>query len=298
MQERSVFLMNGGPRDDRTRSNYEAQNPHFKSVCQLRDRRHRRQQQRILIDGRREIQRALRGRVRLLELFFDAPAWQGPELQSWLPSLADQGVRLIELPERLLAKLSYGERRDGVVAVAETPVRSLHDLRLSPRPLLAVLQGMEKPGNVGAMIRTADGAGVDAILVVDGMTDLFNPNVIRASLGTVFTGQVCAESSEKVQAWLVEHRTQVCVARLDASLAYDRLDYTGPTAFVLGSEAHGVSADWVQPAYQGVKLPMLGSVDSLNVSATAAVLLYEAQRQRRKLAGDSNGVDVDPPGGV
>ena len=128
-------------------------------MCQLRDRRHRRQQQRILIDGRREIQQAIRGGVRLLELYFDTLAWQRPDLLPWLPSVADQGARLIELPERLLAKLSYGERRDGVVAVAETPLRSLKELRTSPRPLLAVLEGMEKPGNVGAMIRTADGAG-------------------------------------------------------------------------------------------------------------------------------------------
>ena len=126
------------------------------------------------------------------------------------------------------------------------------------------------------------------------MADLFNPNVIRASLGTVFTCQVCAASGEEVQAWLVEQRVQVCVARLDASVCYDRLDYTGPTAFVLGSEADGVSAGWVRPDYQGVTLPMFGSADSLNVSATAAVLFYEAQRQRLLIAGDRDRIDANP----
>jgi TrmH family RNA methyltransferase len=161
------------------------------------------------------------------------------------------------------------------------PQRSLADLRLSSRPLLAVLEGIEKPGNVGAIVRSADAAGIDAVVVADGGTDLFNPNAIRASLGTLFTCPVCVERTQRAQEWLAQLGVQVCVARLDASRGYDDVDYRLPTAFVLGSEAQGVSAHWARSSYAAIKLPMFGVADSLNVAATAAVLFYEARRQRR-----------------
>ena len=264
----------------RTGADYEAQNLRLKHAQKLRDARHRRQQGLILIDGRREIELAVRGHVRLIELYFDQQQVQEPGWVEWLRQLADQRVRVVALPAGLLAKISYGDR-DGVVAVAETPSRKLQDLRLPPQPLLAVLEGIEKPGNVGAIVRSADAAGVDAVIVADGGTDLFNPNAIRASLGTLFTCQVCAERGARVQEWLSELGVQVCVARLDASRYYDQINYRTPTAFVLGSETLGVSPRWQHAGYLGVKLPMLGVADSLNVSATAAVLFYEAQRQRR-----------------
>ena len=259
-----------------------ARNPRLKAAQKLRDRRHRQQQGRILIDGRREVQRALLGHVQLLEVFVAEERLQQPDWASWLQQLGQQPLRLIALPEHLLAKISYGDRREGIVAVAQMPRRSLADLRLPSRPLLAVLEGIEKPGNVGAIVRSADAAGVDAVIVADKGTDLFNPNAIRASLGTLFTCQVCAEPSQHVQQWLAELHAQVCVARLDASLRYDQVDYAGATAFVLGSEAQGVSSRWSPSPYLGIKLPMLGVADSLNVSAAAAVLFYEAQRQRRQ----------------
>lgn len=256
-----------------------AQNPRLKNAQKLRDARHRQQHGLILIDGRREIERAVRGNVRLIELYCDEQQLREPDWIEWLQQLADQRVRVVALPERLLAKVSYGDR-DSVVAVAATPSRTLQDLRLPPQPLLAVLEGIEKPGNVGAIVRSADAAGVDAVIVADGRTDLFNPNAIRASLGTLFTCQVCAERGERVQEWLAQLGAQICVARLDAPRHYDQVNYRTPTAFVLGSETLGVSPRWQHAGYLGVKLPMLGVGDSLNVSATAAVLFYEAQRQR------------------
>ena len=174
------------------------------------------------------------------------------------------------------------------------------DLVLSQRQadLTVLAEKLHKPRNFSAIIRTCDAVGINEVHAVpgeEGMKIHWN-----TSQGAEKWMQVRAhESLESACAHLRRENFQLVAAHLSGQAEdYRELDYTRPTAFVLGSEAHGVSADWVQPAYQGVKLPMLGSVDSLNVSATAAVLLYEAQRQRRKLAGDSNGVDVDPPGGV
>ncbi len=260
-----------------------AQNPRLKAAFLLRHARQRRQQQRILIEGCREIQLATRGRVRLVEVFLEERRLNDPAWAEWLQPLVEQQVRLTVLPENLLGKISYGDRRDGIVAVAETPARLLADLTLPKNPRLAVLEGIEKPGNVGAIVRTADAAGIDAVIVADGGTDLFNPNAIRASLGTLFTCSVCAAPVDQVQDWLKRLGVRVCVARLDGAVDYDQVDYGAPVAFVLGSEARGVSPDWEKPAYVGIKLPMSGTADSLNVSATAAVLFYESQRQRRAL---------------
>jgi TrmH family RNA methyltransferase len=171
-----------------------------------------------------------------------------------------------------------------MVAVGKTPERSLERLRLPARPLLAILEGLEKPGNVGAIIRSADAAAVNAVIIADGQTDLFNPNTIRASLGTLFTTQVCAAPLTDVLPWLTKLHVPVCVARPDAEQTYDQIDYTHGAAIVLGSEAQGVSSGWSSIRRQAIRLPMLGDVDSLNVSATAAVLFYEAVRQRHHAA--------------
>jgi TrmH family RNA methyltransferase len=148
------------------------------------------------------------------------------------------------------------------------------------RPLIAVLVGIEKPGNVGAVLRTADAAGVGALIVADGGTDLYNPNAIRASLGAIFTLPVCAATSVQAIAWLRSNQCQIVAARVDGSTPYTQIDFRGPTAIVLGGEAHGLSDQWRGDDITAVSLPMLGRVDSLNVSATAAVLFYEALRQR------------------
>ena len=141
---------------------------------------------------------------------------------------------------------------------------------------------MEKPGNLGAVLRSADAAGVSAVIVADGRTDLYNPNAIRASLGTIFTLPVCEAASGEVLAWLRQRKYNIFAARVDGSVAYTAVDYRGPTAIVLGSEAAGLSSIWTGDDIQAVRLPMLGVADSLNVSVTAAVLFYEALRQRKE----------------
>src|SRR5262249_24554052 len=151
-------------------------------------------------------------------------------------------------------------------------------LKLPERPLVCVLEACEKPGNLGAVLRSADGAGLSAVIVADSRTDLFNPNTIRASLGTIFTVPVAAASAADVLAWLRERRMTIVAARVDAARDYTGVDFSGPTAIVLGSEADGLTEAWRAPDITPVRLPMHGVADSLNVSATAAILFYEALR--------------------
>jgi len=256
-------------------------NPRFRAALALREGRDRRREGKILIDGEREIERALQAGTHPVEAFVD-PDQLG---ESWLAALAGRlqrdGIELIAVSPRLLGRLSYGDRRTGVVVVAETPVRSLDDLSVPAEPLIGVIEGLEKPGNLGAVLRTADSAGLDALLVADGGTDLFNPNVIRASLGTVFTVPIAVATAEAVLAWLRERGIRMVAAKVDAECDHTDADLTGALAIALGSEADGLSAAWSGSDVTGVRIPMLGIADSLNVSATAAVLFYEALRQRR-----------------
>jgi TrmH family RNA methyltransferase len=260
-----------------------AQNPRFRHAQRLRQRRGRKRQERILIDGQREIACALAGGARLLELFLPAPgpAGEGADDQL-LREAVTRGAEVFALPAPLLERISYGGRSDQWVATADVPQRTLAELQLPPQPLLAILERVEKPGNLGAVVRSADGAGVDAVIVADGGTDLFNPNAIRASRGTIFTLPVCAADASELQAWLDGQNVNVCVARVDAAVDYDAYDFRQGSALILGSEALGVSARWLDPRYIGLRLPMRGRADSLNLSAAAAILFYEANRQRRQ----------------
>jgi TrmH family RNA methyltransferase len=164
--------------------------------------------------------------------------------------------------------------------VAQTPQVRVQDLRLPPRPIVAVLEGIEKPGNVGAILRSADAAGVDAVVVADGRTDLFNPNTIRASLGTVFRPNVCEATTADTIEWLRGQSVPIIAARPDAELIYTAVDLSGGGAIVLGSEAAGLTGAWNGTNVTPVRLPMHGLADSLNVSTAAAVLFYEVLRQR------------------
>lgn len=229
----------------------------------------------------RETLRALQGGVVLREVFVEPELMAEQEAKALLERLREESVPVLELSREAFAKLAYGDRLDGVVAVAETPLRSLKDLILPPDPLIAVIEGVEKPGNLGAVLRTADGAGLNAVIVAESATDLFNPNIIRASLGAVFAVPVVVASSGEVLTWLSERGIAIIAARIDGSVDYTAADYTGAVAIALGSEARGLSDAWGELARASVRVPMLGVADSLNVSATAAVLFYEALRQRR-----------------
>jgi TrmH family RNA methyltransferase len=255
-------------------------NERVKQVARLRDARDRAEQQRFAIDGIREIGRALAGGAEIVEAFVCDELLEDDQSRSLVARLREAGAPVWQVDRQVFEKIAYGARHEGVVAVARTPELSLDKLKLPDDPLVAVLVGIEKPGNVGAVLRSADGAGVAAVVVADGGTDLFNPNTIRASLGTVFTLPIAEATSEEALAWLREHGVAIYAARPDAVQQYSDTDLTGPTAIVLGSEAEGLGRQWQAPEVRAIKLPMHGAADSLNVSATAAVLFYEARRQR------------------
>jgi RNA methyltransferase, TrmH family len=258
------------------------QNPRVKAASRLRERSGRDDQGRIIVDGVREISRALAAGVEVIEVYFCAELCSGEEHERLLAAAGNMRAELMEVAPHVMEKLSFGQRVEGMVAVARRPERRLADLKLAEDTLVAIVEGVEKPGNLGAIVRTADAAGVAAVLVADGGTDLYNPNAIRASLGAIFSLPVVAVSSEEALAWLREREFRVFAARVDGVTEYTQVDFRGRSAIALGSEAHGLSDRWRAPEINGVRLPLLGSVDSLNLSATAAVLFYEALRQRRQ----------------
>jgi RNA methyltransferase, TrmH family len=255
-------------------------NTRIKDAARLRVGRQRQKQKRALIDGAREIARALDGNVRLIDVFVCDEFCQSEECRRLLARAGETDGTLWHVSADAFERLAFGGRAEGVVAVAATPERSLDSLQAPDGGLVAVACGLEKPGNVGAILRSADAAGVAAVIVADGGTDLFNPNCIRASLGTVFTQQVASATSEQTRRWLENRGYTILAARVDEGEAYDKVDYRGNVALVLGSEAAGLPGVWTAKDVRGVKLPMLGRADSLNVSAAAAVLFYEALRQR------------------
>lgn len=256
------------------------QNPRVKDAVRLRDRRHREKQGRILIDGARELARAITAGVRILEVFVCEPLCTGEAARALLPMLPDCGAEIWHVSDLVFVKLAFGHRIEGVLGVAEMPRPTLDGLKLPENPLVAVLEGVEKPGNVGAVLRSADAAGISALIVADARTDLYNPNAIRSSLGTIFTLPACAVTTPEALDWLREHHLRIYAARVDGSVPYTRADYRAAAALVLGSEAEGLSSAWSADDVTPIRLPMLGVGDSLNVSAAAAVLFYEALRQR------------------
>jgi len=258
-----------------------AQNPRFRAALGLREARDRRQQGRILIEGPREIARALDAGVSPIEAWVDPERLASYELKAMEGRLVATGCPIVAADARLVERLSYGERSTGLVLVAGTIRRTLDDLVVGPEALVAVVEGVEKPGNLGAVMRSADGAGVSALLVTDPATDVFNPNVIRASLGTVFSVPLAVASGSEAMAWLNANSMRIVTARVDATTDYTEADLRMPVAIVLGSEAKGLGDAWSGPDVTAVRVPMLGVADSLNVSVTAAILFYEALRQRR-----------------
>ena len=257
------------------------QNPRFKAALALRDARERRQRQRFLVDGAREIGRALDTGSRVAEAWICPDRVRSDAARALLPRLTAGADEVIEVPAELLARLAYGERDEGMVAVVEARPTTLDALVLPEPPLVAVIEAVEKPGNVGAVLRSADGAGVDAVIVADAVADLWNPNTIRASLGTIFGLPLAICPSAEALGYLRGQGIDVVAARVDGALDYDAVDLRAGVAIVVGSETSGLGDTWVGEDIRSVRIPMLGLADSLNVAATAAVLFYEASRQRR-----------------
>lgn len=258
-------------------------NPRVRQAADLRAADARRTSGLTLVDGRRELSRAAAAGVTIEEVFVAAehpPA----DCAGWLTDLAGRGTRITPLTDRPFAKIAFGDRNEGVVGVVRFGALPLAQARFAAdRPLL-VIEGVEKPGNLGAILRTADAAGL-GVIVCDGRTDPANPAVIRASLGTVFTVPLATTSLAELLPRLRAENRRVVAATPDGATLWHAASLTGCTAILLGSEAHGISLRWQQAAAAGeitfatVSLPMRGAADSLNLSVTAAVLAYEALRQ-------------------
>ncbi|MFL5668312.1 MAG: TrmH family RNA methyltransferase [Chloroflexota bacterium] len=255
-------------------------NPRVAAAAGLRNRRDREKTGLTLIDGARELRRALDRGVEITEAFMYEPLLAGPDARAALDALRDTGATILPTNQAVFAKLAFGERAEGLVAVARIPSTDLASLAIPEDALVVVLEGVEKPGNLGAVLRSADGAGADAVIAASPRTDLFNPNTIRASAGTVFALPLAAASSGDVLAWLRDHHIRIVAARVDGPGLYTDTDLTGRLAIVLGAEADGLTGTWAGGDIEVVRLPMLGIADSLNVSVSAAVLLYESRRQR------------------
>lgn len=259
-------------------------NPTVRDALALRDARDRRRRGLMLVDGAREVARAVKAGVGMVDAFVADGLVEaaGREAIDALAAVRGSGARVIPVTDELMGRMAFGDRSDGVLAVARIPGTSLGALdgALSQQPLLLVLESVEKPGNLGAVLRTADGAGVDAVIVADPRTDPWNPNAIRASMGTVFSVPLAVTDAPSARAWLAERGVRTVAAVVDADTSYADADLAGAVAIVLGSEADGLSDAWRGATATQVRIPMRGIADSLNVSVTAAILVFEARRQR------------------
>jgi RNA methyltransferase, TrmH family len=256
------------------------QNPRVKQLVRLRDRRPRDEAGVFLVEGYREIRRALEKQVALTELYFSPDWFLGENEPSLIEQARAAGALVYELSKDAFSKVAYRERPDGLLAVAPQWKRALSDLPLKPAPFLLVVEAIEKPGNLGTILRSADAAGVDAVIVCDPVTDIFNPNVVRSSTGVLFSVPVVVTESEPVRAWLKEQRIRAVATTPAATALYTNTDLRGPLAIVMGSEQYGLSDYWLKESDAQVRIPMAGQADSLNVAMATIITLFEAVRQR------------------
>jgi TrmH family RNA methyltransferase len=259
-------------------------NPRVLEAVRLRDRRERERTGRTLIDGARELTTAISAGTEIEVVYALEEDGSTPvSVVATLEAARLEGIEVVSVSPPVLERLAFGDRQDGVVAVARIPDIGLAGLSPEEPALIVVIEGLEKPGNLGAILRTADAVGA-SVIAADPRTDPFNPNAIRASLGTIFTVPVAVASTGDTLAWLREREIPIVAARVDATGPYWSADFRPSVAVALGSEAQGLSDAWSGPGVTAVRLPMSGIADSLNVSTTAAVLLYEAVRQRESIA--------------
>ena len=256
------------------------QNPRIKQLVKLRDRRDRDEAGVFLVEGYREVRRALEKNVPLSELYY-SPSWFLGSNEPALIAQAEQaGARLFELTKDAFAKVAYRERPDGLLAVAPQWRHKLDEIVLPAAPFLLVVEAIEKPGNLGTILRSADAAGCNAVIVCDPVTDIFNPNVVRASTGVLFSVPCIVEKSENVLTWLRDKGIRTIATTPSAEKLYTDADLKGPLAVVMGSEQYGLSDFWLKNSDLPVRIPMAGQADSLNVAMATIITLFEAVRQR------------------
>jgi len=255
-------------------------NPRIKSLVDLRKRRTRDAQRVTLVEGYAELALALDAGVHPQQLFF-APDLVGDAELPLVERAEQAGAEVITLSSAAMQRASYRESSDGWLAVVRSPERPVSEISLGPNPLVLVCEAIEKPGNLGAMVRTAEAAGVDAVIAASAVADWGNPNVIRASKATVFSVPVATASTQDVMQWLRDQHIQIVVATPETDRELGGVNMRLPTAVIVGAEHVGISSAWLKGADVSARLPMAGRVNSLNVATSAAIFIYEALRQRR-----------------
>ena len=256
-------------------------NPKIKEVAALLEKsKERRKSSLFVVEGLREVNACISNNFEIVSIFFNNQIISPTDIDNLcLP----KDAKVFSTSANAYSKIAYRENTEGIIAVVKEKKLSLDNIKLGKKwdqPLILVVESVEKPGNLGALLRTCDACGVDAVLVCDPLTDLYNPNLIRSSLGGIFTNQVVACSNEQALKWLQKHNINIYTAQLQDSKWYYQTDMVSPTAIVMGTESTGLTDFWRTASNGKIKIPMLGELDSLNVSVSAAVLCYEAVRQR------------------
>lgn len=254
-------------------------NPKIKHVQALQKARTRKQTGTFLVEGGKEIDMAIQAGYKVEQLLWCEALDEDNWCQQWL----DQGLSatvVLPISASVFEKIAYRDQKDGLVAVVKQQSKTLQDLSLADNPLLLIAEGIEKPGNLGAILRTADGVGADAVVICDPSTDIYNPNVIRSSVGCFFAVPLVITDNESCYSWLQDHQIATVATTITASQRHDEADLSGPVALLLGTEATGLSPFWLARADIQIKIPMKGVNDSLNVSVATGIVAYEALRQR------------------
>lgn len=262
------------------------QNPKIKQTVKLRDRDERDESDLFLIEGYRELLRAIGAKRKIDTLFICPELFLGENEETLISQVASQkDVALYRCDEKVFRKISYRDRPDGLLAIAPQSHLTLEDLgrliKNKPSPLIIVAEAIEKPGNLGTILRSSDAVGLDGVIVCDRCTDIHNPNVVRASVGTLFTLPVVEAKGDETLTWLREKGFNILAATPHAEIEFTEADLKGPLAIAVGTEQLGLSERWMKSADLQVKIPMRGVADSLNVAMATTLLLYEALRQRR-----------------
>jgi TrmH family RNA methyltransferase len=255
----------------------------IKDIIQLQVKsRVRKKKGLFVIEGLREINLALASGYTLKSLLFCEEIILKTDLEKLMATIDPGKVELIRITLPVYERLAHRKTTEGIVAVSIVKELFLSDIILNKNPLILVAEASEKPGNLGALFRTADAANLDAVIIANPVTDLYNPNIIRSSVGCVFTNQIATGSTDEILAFLKKKKINIYAAALDkSSKAYDSIGFTGPSAIVVGTEATGLSPEWISQSTENIIIPMQGKIDSLNVSVSAAIIIFEAKRQRK-----------------
>jgi TrmH family RNA methyltransferase len=256
------------------------QNASVKKMMQLKEKKKDRAQTgTFVLEGQRELEMAINGGYNIDSIFFYPEFFSLQQVESLIKD-STQSPGIVEISKEVYQKLAYREKTEGVLAIAKAKSHELKNLSLPKNPLILVAEAPEKPGNIGALLRTADAANLDAVLIANPKSDIYNPNIIRSSVGCVFTVPIATGNTSEIIDFLEERKISIFAAALSAKAAYTKADFTGATALVVGTESTGLSDEWLSKADAQIIIPMEGSIDSMNVSVSAAILIFEAKRQR------------------